>query len=147
MFQTAIITEHSDTLIGLLTAQCGDLERLLYLARIEAEAAEAGNFETVLEIVSERSTLSDRLEVFSRQVAELRSRLGEAGEAVLQNPIAIRTTEIVSEILRQDARSRPLLETAKQEAITEISKFDSSHRMGNAYTRETTKGIAYSRSF
>lgn len=147
MFRSEAVKKHSDTLIGLLAAQCGDLERLLALARAETEAAEAGNFEAVLEIVSERAMLGERLEVFSRQVAELRDRLGETGEAVLQNPVAARTTKIISEILRQDSRSRPLLAAAGHDAKTELVKLDSSQRLSSAYTRDSIKGVAYSRNF
>lgn len=147
MFRHEAVKEHSDSLIGLLAEQCGDLERLLALARAETEAVEAGNFDAVLEIVTKRAALGERLEVFSRQVAELRDRLGETGEAVLQNPIAARTTEIVSEILKHDSRSRPLLVAAGQDAKNGLSKIESSQRVSSAYAREGVKGVAYSRNF
>ena len=56
------IAENSDSLIELLSAQCGDLEMLLALSREETNAIERGNFESVLDIVSKRAELGNRLE-------------------------------------------------------------------------------------
>lgn len=146
MFRQQDIKQHSDALIDLLAAQCGDLEKLLSLAREETAAVEKRDFEQIFSIVSERATVGERLEIFQKQVAELRARLSDGDNMFLQNPIVEKTNRLIFEIMAQDNLNRPLLESAKTEAATELNQLDSSQRRSNAYSNQMTKGIAYSKT-
>lgn len=141
------IVEKSDSLIELLTAQCGDLENLLALARRETKAAEQNDFEAIFEIVSERSKVSCRLETFQQQINELRGFLSANESNSKQNEIAARITEIGNLTLAQDGKTRTLLIAARDSAALELQNIEKANRGTNAYLRDTRKGLAYNRSF
>ena len=128
------VKANSDSLIGILAEQCADLERLLALARREAEAAAANDFAEVFRIVGERASVGERLEVFHRQLAELRARLGDACTAEAE-----RASLLASEIQAQDALTRPLLLAAKAEAAASLRRFDEGRRNASAYLRAGTR--------
>lgn len=142
MINPEIINEKSDSLIDLLTAQCGDLEKLLALARQETRAAEEKDFEKIMEIVSERELLSRRLETFQHQIAELRSKLTEADE-LYQTKVSARVVELASETLAQDATTRKLLTASRNEAAEKMKNFSVTKRGANAYLYEDKRGMAY----
>jgi flagellar biosynthesis/type III secretory pathway chaperone len=141
------IAEKSDSLIDLLAAQCADLEQLLGLARAETAAAEQKNFEAVLEIVSERSRLGERLETFQRRIAELRGSLGAQSDNPAGGAIARRTEQLAAGILAQDRLSQRLLTSARQEAAEQLSQLQSSQGKLSTYLSGYRKGLAYSREF
>lgn len=147
MFAPQKLEKQSDSLIDLLTAQCRDLEKLLSLAREETVAATLGDFDGILRIVSERAHLSDKLETFQRQIADLRQRLGSEGEPIWQSSVAVRMSEVVRQIVSHDAQTQFLLTTARQKSADELKNLEYSQRGSNAYLRETHKGLAYSQSF
>lgn len=144
MILSETIAENSDSLIELLTAQCGDLEKLLALAREETHAAEAKDFEKVMEIVSEREQVSRRLETFQRQISELRSKLTEGAE-LFQTKVSARVVELASQTLAQDAATKKLLTASKREASEKLARIPISQRGANAYLREDKRGLAYDR--
>lgn len=129
----------ADSLLDLLIGQCADLEALLTLARREEEAVKARNFDELLRVTEQRATLGERLEVYHRQIAEMRLRLGEAAEPVLRSEAASRATLLVTGILEYDARSRPLLLTARQEMADERLRLDQAQRGTRAYLQEEIK--------
>lgn len=137
------IIKKSDSLIDLLTAQCGDLEKLLTLAREETLAVQNGNFDDVLNIVSERAAISHRLETFQQQLSELRDHLGAASAATL----TARIVEVANLTLIQDRQTKILLTTAREKFTGEITNLERSQRGTNAYLREETRGLAYDQSF
>lgn len=126
--------ERVDSLMDILFAQCDDLEALLRLARNETAAAEEADFDRILQIVQERAALSDRLEVYHRQLAELRARLGDDATKVLESPIASRTISLVNEIKLQDHRSLPLLIAARSEALEGSLRAEKAKRTLGAYS-------------
>ena len=130
------IEAQSDSLIGILADQCGDLETLLALARSETRAVEARDFGEVMRVVSERAALGERLESYHRQLAELRQRLGEACKPGLRSAAAARSVALVVEIQAQDARTRPLLLAAQCELQDESLKLDQARRGVGAYLRD-----------
>ena len=130
------IEAQSDSLIGILANQCGDLETLLALARSETRAVEARDFGEVMRVVSERAALGERLESYHRQLAELRQRLGEACDLGLRSAAAARSVALVVEIQAQDARTRPLLLAAQCELLDESLKLDQARRGVGAYLRD-----------
>src|SRR2546428_1987470 len=99
MTRTHSIEVKADSLLDLLIGQCADLEALLRLARREEEAVKARNFDELLRVTEERATLGERLEVYHRQIAEMRLRLGEAAAPVLRSEAASRATLLVTGIL------------------------------------------------
>ncbi|MGH9902184.1 MAG: flagellar export chaperone FlgN, partial [Pyrinomonadaceae bacterium] len=101
MTHAAQIEPHADSLIELLTAQCADLEQLLALARRETDAAERRDFDEIMRLTNERATLGERLEVFHRQLAELRARMGEGAEAALRGRTAERVTQLAVAVQSQ----------------------------------------------
>lgn len=144
MIDLEIVNEKSDSLIDLLTAQCGDLEQLLALARQETRAAEEKDFEKIMEIVSERELLSRRLETFQQQISELRGKLTEADE-LNKTRVSARVVELASQTLAQDATTRKLLTATRKEASEKIANLPISQRGANAYLREDKRGLAYDR--
>ena len=135
MLKAESIDLHADSVLDLLIAQCTDLEALLMLARREAQIAEANNFDDILRVVDERATLGERLEVYHRQIAEMRLKLGEAAEPVIETEVARRSAALVSEILAEDARTHQLLLAARSELGREQQRLNLSQRCLNAYLR------------
>lgn len=147
MNQTQAISEQSDSLIGLLTDQCADLERLLALAREETTAAELGNFGTLLNISSERAEIGKRLETFQRQIAELRSFLGKNEDNPQQQEITKRTVELASLTLEQDQKTMLLLCAVREKTGDDLTKLETGNRNTNVYLREQQKGLALNGNF
>jgi hypothetical protein len=141
------IKDNSDSLIRLLGAQCSDLEQLLALAREEASAAQEGRFLKIWDIVSERSAIGKRLETYHRQIAELRGHLEEEGENVSQFDITNRVIELANQTLVQDQITRQFLTASREQAATGLRSVGKSQAGNNAYLKENTKGLAYSRNF
>lgn len=130
------IAAEADSLLDLLIAQCVDLESLLKLSRGEAQAVEARDFDEVIRLTTERATLGERLEVYHRQVAELRERLGAAAEPVMQSPTATRIAELVNGIVAQDNYTRPLLLEVRQEIDQQSQRLNQTQRGLTAYLNE-----------
>jgi hypothetical protein len=130
------IEKRADSVLDLLIAQCADLEALLRLARCETQAAEANDFDEIMRVVSDRATLGERLEVYHRQVADLRLRLGEAADPVSQGPMARQVTTLAMEIMAEDARTRPLLLAARGELAGKQQQLDKSQRGVSAYLQD-----------
>jgi hypothetical protein len=130
-----LVTE-ADSLFDLLSAQCADLEALLALARGETVAVQGRNFDELIRITAERATLGERLEVYHRQIAELRQRLGTTAESALQSPSAVRITELVNSVQTQDQQTRPLLLRMREEIGEESKKLNHTARSLTAYLNE-----------
>lgn len=130
------IVAEADTLFDLLLAQCADLEALLLLARGETAAVQGRNFDELIRITAERATLGERLEVYHRQIAELRQRLGTAAESTLQSPTAVRITELVNSVQTQDQQTRPLLLRMREAIGEESKKLNHTARSLTAYLNE-----------
>ena len=144
------INHHAVSVLDLLIAQCSDLEALLALARQEEQAATDRNFDEVLRVVNERATLGERLEVYHRQIAELRDKLGFTETTALataptgptQTVLLGQTIALVSAIRDTDARTQPLLLAARNELSDEQRRLDKTQRGVNAYLRDGRVAIA-----
>lgn len=148
MIQPNKIVKNSDSLITLLAAQCVDLESLLALAREETTAAQQGNFENILEIVTRRAEICDRLETFQQQIAELRQNMEASGVAVpIDNGISNKIVEIANLTIVQDQKTKLLLTDARTNAAAELAILEKSQRGTNAYLREETRGLSCNRNF
>ncbi len=141
------LENQADSLIELLASQCGDLEKLLALAREETLAAQQGKFLKIWDIVAERAAIGKRLETYHRQISELRGHLESKGESVSQYDITNRVVELANLTLAQDQTTRLLLTESREQAVGELKTLEKSHHGTNAYLREKTKGLAYDRSF
>lgn len=141
------VKNNSDSLIDLLGAQCSDLEQLLALAREETAAAQDSKFLKVWDIVSERAAIGKRLETYHRQIAELRGHLEKEGENITEFDITNRVIELANQTLVQDQKTRHLLTESREHAATGLRTLGKSQTGNNAYLRENTKGLAYSRNF
>ena len=130
------VESQADSLMEILAAQCADLEALLALARREAGAAERRDFDEMMRVARERATLGERLEVYHRQVAEMRLRMGSGIEPALRSEVATRTALLAVEVQAQDARTRPLLMAARHEKAHEISDLSTARRGVSAYLRD-----------
>lgn len=130
------INAHADSLIELLIAQCRDLERLLELSRREAAALEREDFSALLETVRERATLGERLEVYHRQLAELRAEMGEDLAPGLKNEWASRTIELAMEIQAQDAETRAALILMRQKTGEQLARLKQARHQVSAYLNE-----------
>ena len=138
------IAESSDTLIGLLTAQCADLEELLSLARAETAAAEQRNFLTIVDIVSDRERIGRRLETYQGRIAELRRTLGP--EAVTRTEAASRAVEVARLTMEQDQKTRLLLSGACDEITKELQTIDRTRARSAHYAQTETRGLRFDRS-
>ena len=130
------LTAEADTLLDLLIAQCTDLEAILTLSRHETAAVETRDFDEIIRITTERATLGERLEVYHRQVADLRQRLGSMADEVMQSPTGARITELVNGIKAQDTQTQPLLLAARKEIEQERRQLDQTQRGLSAYLNE-----------
>jgi hypothetical protein len=140
------IVGHSDSVMEILAAQCGDLEALLALARLEREAVEKQDFTALFEIVGERATLGERLEVYHRQISSLRLAMGEKNLSDYPGNPAARASHLVEQILEQDAYTRPLLVAAFRDTGERINDVVHKQQRSRAYVREgNTKSLAYDR--
>ncbi len=146
MNQNYQLKENSDSLIGLLAAQCLDLEVLLNLAQRETVAAERRDFESVLNIVTERASIGQKLETYQRQIAELRGFLGRSETALDNTPIAARIIELTEQTLAQDRKTRLLLTSAREETSVELRNLAAGKRSVSVYMQEAQKGLSYNES-
>ncbi len=146
MFQKKNVEKTSDSLIELLVAQCDDLEKLLALAREETLAAQNGNFLSILDIVSDREKISQRLEVFQEQIGELRQNLSASETGFVRDELFNHTIELATMTLRQDKETKLLLGGMRDEALEELSNLDKSQRGTTKYLYQQTKGLSYSRN-
>lgn len=147
MNNTRKIFEKSDSLIGLLTAQCADLENLLALARQETVAAEHGDFEEILRIVTERGEISRRLETFQQQIGNLRGFLESNDNDRQQTEIVNKVIEVANLTLLQDNKTKLLLTAARENAATELQNSEKVFRGTSAYLPDMRKGLAYNQNF
>lgn len=141
------LLNNSDTLVGLLTAQCTDLEKLLSLAKEETVAAEEGKFTRIWDIVSERGTIGKRLETYHQQIAELRSTLESRGQKFGPSEIAGRAIELANLTLIQDQQTHKLLCESRDRTATEMINLERSNSGTNAYLRQPTRGLSYDQNF
>ncbi len=130
------LTAEADSLLDLLLAQCADLEALLVLSRHETTAAAARDFDEIIRITAERATLGERLEVYHRQIADLRQCLGTAAETVFQSPTATRMAELVNSVQAQDQRAHSFLLVVRQELDGEQKQLNQAQRGLTAYLNE-----------
>ncbi len=128
-------------MFDLLLAQCEDLAALLALARREEEASAAKDFDEILRVVAERATLGERLEVYHRQLAELRQQLHVA-ESMAQSDVARQTVALVAEIQATDARTHPLLLAARGELVGEQQRLAQAQRGVCAYLQDGHTAVA-----
>lgn len=132
---------HADTLCELLTAQCADLEALLLLARHETVAAERDDFDRLVQIVQDRTELGERLEVYHRQIADMRQQMNID---YIDDDIAASTIRLIVEIQAQDRKTHDLLRVAQNETGTKLARLQQTQRGRNAYLREPPRGsVAY----
>lgn len=143
MLEKKSLRRNADSLIGLLTAQCADLEKLLALARDESNAVKNGDFEKILHIVENRADLGAKLEVYQRQIAELRGYLGSAEDITGQNPLISKTVELITKITQYDTKTKSSLILVRNAKLAELGDINQMQRRSEAYSRETSKGLAY----
>jgi hypothetical protein len=130
------INLHADSLIDLLVAQCADLEALLKLARQESAAAEANDFDRMLEVTTQRATLGERLESYHRQISELRALMGDSAEHVLQSTLVKDSIRLALEIQGNDAATSTSLTHLRAYTNSHISRLDQGRRSSTAYLNE-----------
>ncbi len=147
MYESENLIDNSDSLIGLLTSQCVDLEKLLSLAREETLAARQGKFFKILDIVSERAEITQKLETFQQQISELRGCLDSTNQNAVQRNAVNRVIELANMTIVQDNQTKLLLTTSREETTDSLNNLEKSHYGTNAYLREETKGLAYNRKF
>lgn len=141
------LKNNSDSLISLLTAQCADLEKLLALAREETLAAQQGKFFKILDIVSERAEITQKLETFQQQISELRGCLDFVSSNTIQSNAINRIVELSNLTIAQDNQTKLLLTTSRNESADAVKNLERSNHGANAYLKTGQKGLAYSRDF
>jgi len=147
MNESEILKNNSDSLIGLLTAQCADLEKLLSLAREETLAAQQGKFFKILDIVSERAEITQKLETFQQQISELRGCIDSVNPNTIQSNAINRIVELSNLTIAQDIQTKLLLTTSRSDTAESIKNLERSSSGANAYLKTGQKGLAYSRDF
>jgi hypothetical protein len=134
------ISSKADSLIELLVAQCGDLEALLKLAKLETTAAEKQNFEELLNITRDRATLGERLETYHRQISELRATMDSAAEHVIQSTVAKEAIQLALAIHTQDSKTSSMLVTMRANTNETVTRLDQGRRGSVAYLSEGRTG-------
>ncbi len=142
--QQKTIEDNSDSIIGILAAQCKDLEVLLSLARREAAALKDNNFDDLLTVTKERASLTDRLEIYHKQLADLRSRFEVDFHYVNKTTIALQTQELVTKIQSQCSENLQMLLVSRNNLLRDRRQLDQSRRSLSAYSQNMPSiSIAY----
>ena len=136
------IEKQSDLLVGLLTTQCADLEIMVRLERAETLAAQSGDYEKVLKIISEREVLGEKLKTFQLQINKLRERLSKNAELAWESNIAQRMSEVVRSFISQNADKQFLLEVAQRNSFKESSRIGHLQGSPNIYFHEKPNNLA-----
>src|SRR5689334_10171025 len=132
--QQKIDNLQSASLMDLAMEQCADLEALLLLARREVTPAEEGNFRELMTVVQERATLGQRLEIYHRQIAELRASLTTLPPTI--DLVSVKSAKLAAEIQLVDALAIAVLETARERVGRTIVQLEERRRRSVAYLRE-----------
>ena len=132
------VIEGSESIISLLTAQCADLEELLALAREETAAAEQGNFLSILDIVTERERIGNRLEECQRQTERFRAAIDK--DVGMPAELADRIVETARLTIEQDMRTRMLLDSAKEDLRAELDVVERRRHSMGGYRQPEEKG-------
>lgn len=130
------VKKEADTLLDLLIGQCEDLETLLALSRREHDATSRLEFDEVFRVTSERATIGERLEVCHRQISDLREKLGQAANPIIESETGLKITELVGNILAQDQSTAVLLSHARTEMVNAKDELGKRQRGLNAYLQE-----------
>jgi hypothetical protein len=138
------VLKNSQSIVDLLSAQCEDLESLLALAREEAEAVKKGDFLSLVDIVSDRARIGERLEVFQRQTIDLKQCL--AGE-VEARKLAERIIEVARLTVEQDRSVNEGLAKAQKEASDQINQIGKGKTSITRYMQLDGKGLVCDQSF
>jgi flagellar biosynthesis/type III secretory pathway chaperone len=140
------LRENSDSLIGLLAAQCADLESLFELAQQETRAAGQKDFEVIFNIVTERARIGEKLETYQRQIAELRNFLAGSEGAYENASLTERINRLAEETIAQDTKTRLLLSETREETSLELRNLAAGKRSVSVYMQEMQKGLSYNES-
>jgi hypothetical protein len=141
------IEKQSDLLIGLLTTQCADLEIMVTLEQAEIFAAQSGDYQKVIKIISEREILCEKIETFQRQITKLRERLGKNVELVWESNIAARMAEVVQCFMLQNEDKQLLLEIARKKSVSDSNSAAHLQRISNLYLREKHSMLIFDQAF
>jgi len=125
------INDNSNSIIEILVAQCQDLEKLLVLAKQETLVLQKNDFEQLFIIIKERATLSSRLELYHKQLADLRSAITQ--NQVTPENIVNTTVDLVSAIQTQYAQNGLLLLEAKEKLFKERQQLEQTRRGVDSY--------------
>jgi len=131
------INSNADSLIDLLVAQCVDLEALLKLARQESLAAEENDFDRMLEVITERAKLGERLETYHRQISDLRNLMGSSAEHVVHSALVKDSIRLALEIQSSDASTSSSLLHLRTNTNSQLSRLEQGRRNSTAYLNES----------
>jgi prefoldin subunit 5 len=127
---------NAESIIEILTAQCRDLESLLKLAHEQAIAAEKSDFDEILRVTTDRARLGERLEVYHRQIDEMRRELDRHSSGVFESEPVKRTLELIQEIQLLDSQTGPKLLATRHRLIEEGQKLNHASNGIRAYHGE-----------
>jgi len=132
------VLKNSESVVDILSAQCEDLESLLVLAREEAEAVKKNDFLSLVDIVSERARIGERLETFQRQTTELKHCL--TGDAQFKS-IADRVIEVARLTIEQDKATAAELADFQADASEQIGQLGKGKKSIGKYLMTDGKGL------
>ena len=138
------VLKNSQSIVDLLSAQCEDLESLLTLAREEAEAVKKGDFLSLVDIVSDRARIGERLETFQRQTIDLKQCLAGDVEA---RKLAELMVEVARLTIEQDRAVNNGLQRLQVEAAEQIGQIGKGKTSITGYLQLNRKGLACDESF
>jgi hypothetical protein len=140
------LTENSDSLIGLLAAQCADLEVLFDLAQKETGAVGEKDFEAIFSIVTERARIGEKLETYQRQISELRTFLRGSEAEYGTSSLTERISKLAEQTLAQDNKTKLLLSETRDQTALELRNLATGKRGVTVYMQEVQKGLSYNES-
>jgi len=129
----------ADHLAALLTQQRDLYRELGGLSSRQQELIDAGRTEELLGVLTQRQTLIDRLTACNKEVAPLRSRLGDiaaAAPAATRDTIRDRVDEVqglLEEIIGRDEADRAKLEASRKRVGDEMKRVNAAPAAVNAY--------------
>jgi septation ring formation regulator EzrA len=138
------ILKNSESIVDILSAQCEDLESLLSLARQETEAVKKGDFLSLVDIVSERARIGERLETFQRQTVDLKQCIEGSPMA---RSLASRVVEVARLTIEQDRSTTERLSKQNSAASEQISRIGKGKTSIARYMQTDGKGLVCDQSF
>ena len=134
----------ADTLINLLQQQCQLVDQIAVLAQHQRKIIEAGQNQSLLELLTRRQDLIDQLNQGQTELAPLTESLErylaqlDSGKRDLIRERLNHLQKNLSEIMERDEQDQLALQQQREEMKQEMHTIDTTQRARKAYLNQST---------